>query len=295
MRPAFVRTFVACVLASSLSGCIIVELPDESSGAGTPMRFPDAPAPVDGTTHPNDTGDVALVWTRADGTEGPAPEALREDVAAWVDMLDARLALPYDVRVRHETCGTANAFYVPEEQEVVLCYELMAVIHGVMSQAGVRDAAGATGSAWLFVLFHELGHAYVDAYDLPVTGREEDAVDDLATLILIDAGASDAAVEAALFWILTERGMPGQAEFADEHSLNAQRFYAILCTVYGSDPATYGWMVEEGYLPAARAARCDEEYAKKDAAWSTLLAPWLKEAPGAPADGLDSREDAERA
>ena len=29
--------------------------------------------------------------------------------------------------------------------------------------------------------FHELGHALIDAWDLPITGREEDAADQLPT------------------------------------------------------------------------------------------------------------------
>ena len=47
-----------------------------------------------------------------------------------------------------------------------------------------RDEAVA--GAFIFVFFHELGHALIDVYELPITGREEDAVDQLSTWILTD-------------------------------------------------------------------------------------------------------------
>lgn len=34
------------------------------------------------------------------------------------------------------------------------------------------------------MLFHELGHAFISLYDLPITGREEDAVDQFAAILL---------------------------------------------------------------------------------------------------------------
>ena len=187
--------------------------------------------------------------------------------------------MPRDIPVRHTECGVANAYYSPEEGSVTLCWELLDFIAQVMDDPSLsqEELERGIGSVWLFVMLHEVGHALVDAYDLPITGREEDAVDDLATVTLIRAGAANAAVEAAIFWILTDDGQYTQAKFAGEHSLNAQRFYQILCTVYGSDPEGWASIVEYGYLPPERGARCDREYAQKDAAWATLLGPWRKD------------------
>ncbi|MET0284227.1 MAG: DUF4344 domain-containing metallopeptidase, partial [Polyangiales bacterium] len=61
-----------------------------------------------------------------------------------------------------------------------------------------------------------------------------------------------------------------------EHSLNQQRFYQILCLVYGSNPRAYQALVSDGVLPASRAQRCPAEYAQKSAAWEQLLEPWAK-------------------
>lgn len=190
--------------------------------------------------------------------------------------MNRELALPQDVRVVHTQCGMENAYYSPDEKAVVLCWELLDRIASVMRDAssGTEELERAMGSAWLFVLFHEVGHALVDVYDLPVTGREEDAVDDLATLTLIEAGASNAAVEASIFWLLSDTGSYSGAQFADEHSLHPQRFYSILCTVYGSDQESWAAIVGHGYLSPERAQRCVLEYERKSESWDRLLDPW---------------------
>lgn len=269
----------AAVLAASLAGCVL-ETPSEASGLRP--RFPPPPAPptvASASEEARDDGALRTQWPESVAPRYAAYlEAMRAEGGAedWIAALDAHLAMPEDVRIVHTECGIQNAYYSPDDKAVFLCWELLDLIASVMQDPSVppEDVEYAIGSAWLFVVFHELGHALVDVYDLPITGREEDAVDDLATITLIDAGASDAAVAAAVFWILTDDGQYGDAKFADEHSLNAQRFYGILCTVYGSDPERYADLVDGGYLPYGRAQRCPREYAQKDASWSRLLEPW---------------------
>ena len=43
-----------------------------------------------------------------------------------------------------------------------------------------------TDGAMVVFFFHELGHCLIDVWDLPTTGREEDAVDQLAMFVLLD-------------------------------------------------------------------------------------------------------------
>ena len=87
-----------------------------------------------------------------------------------------------------------------------------------------------------FILMHEVGHALVDVLDLPITGREEDAVDQLAAMMLINTG--DKGATAALNGVRAIQ--PGQnaiydnSDFADEHSLGPQRLFNIACWIYGS-------------------------------------------------------------
>ena len=62
-----------------------------------------------------------------------------------------------------------------------------------------------------------------------------------------------------------------ELDFADEHSLDSQRFFAISCLVYGSNPTAHASLVEDGTLGEERAALCEQEYPQKLDAWLTLL------------------------
>ncbi|MFE2557646.1 DUF4344 domain-containing metallopeptidase [Streptomyces sp. NPDC059352] len=206
---------------------------------------------------------------------------------------NALIGLPHDVPLIALSCGEINAFWDPESQGIGFCYELAAYYRGVFEQlntAGTEaqraratedDLIGISNS----VVFHELGHALIDLYDLPATGREEDAADQLSTLLLAgDSLHQEYAVSAIRAWgalaAATEQGdIEGQA--SDEHALDAQRYYNAICWLYGSDPSAFQGVVQtetnpDGPLPAERAAQCPEEYEKISKAWNTLLAPYLK-------------------
>jgi len=65
---------------------------------------------------------------------------------------------------------------------------------------------------------------------------------------------------------------------ADEHSLDSQRFFNIVCWVYGRDPERHADMVDdERYLPNDRAEVCPEEWATLERSWTTLLSPHMRE------------------
>ena len=164
---------------------------------------------------------------------------------------------------------------------IVLCYELFlssieTFLDVVESDEELLHALESTLS---FIFYHELGHALVDLFDLPITGREEDAVVQLATVILVESGedGEDAAMDAALWFALqAEDTELSEWAFADEHSLDEQRFFNIICWVYGKSPGRNDFIVEEGFLPPERAERCEDEYLKLSSSWDRLLSPHLK-------------------
>ena len=130
-------------------------------------------------------------------------------------------------------------------------------------------------SANEFVIAHEIGHALVDQLDIPITGREEDAVDGFAAYLLGNTpyfGPRAALSAAILFAGLSHR--PTAADFADQHSLTQQRVYQFLCWVYGSDPKEFKDLVGRGGLPHERAVECPAEWKQLNSSWSRLLAPY---------------------
>ena len=235
----------------------------------------------DGDKNP-DNGDFVVVWGDDTGYEDYSTwlqSASNAEVLA--DGLNASLRLPMDLPLIHDVCGMVNAYYAPAQHEIHMCYELVdAVNTAFWSVWGSTDSEPLIGQAviqtYWFVLFHEVGHALVDYYVLPVTGSEEDAVDEFSSVLLIEAGAPDAVISAAHFWYLTDTGAPTWQQLADTHGLNMQRMYNMLCWVYGSDPATYASLLDTFPDLAPRAPGCQAEYEQKVYAWETLLAPWAQ-------------------
>ena len=106
-----------------------------------------------------------------------------------------------------------------------MCYEMVAHTFKTFSQTSndQNQIAKAGVQASLFIFFHEFGHAMRHILDLPVTGREEDAVDQFSTMLLIDAGSQDGVLMGAQFFGLeSQRHNNTNAQklpFWDEHSL----------------------------------------------------------------------------
>ncbi|HEY6879564.1 MAG TPA: DUF4344 domain-containing metallopeptidase [Polyangiales bacterium] len=228
-----------------------------------------------------DRGDLKITWNAPqDAAARTLSGALREGrlFEKIAEGLDATLKFPRDLPVRHTACGEENAFYDPNTGALSMCYELLEKISVVAydDQATEQELGERVVGTWMFVFFHELGHGLIDMYDLPITGREEDSVDDFSTVLMVQADLADYALHAASFWAATGSDMVSELDFADEHSLNQQRFYSILCLVYGSNPRQYQHLVSQGILPESRAARCPAEFQQKSEAWSQLLEPWSK-------------------
>lgn len=198
------------------------------------------------------------------------------------DALNRTFVVPGDVRLAFSECGEPNAFYDPDVRRIRVCFELMDEMYGAFGETteSEEELNEAAWGAIYFTLYHELGHALVDLWDLPITGREEDAVDQLAAFLLTDGTEEgEAAAISGANALLLEHDLDGDADepaLWDEHSLDPQRFYNIVCWVYGSDPETYAYLLEDGTLPQERAEVCAAEYERLDRSWTGLLAPYLK-------------------
>lgn len=194
-----------------------------------------------------------------------------------VRALNAQLMLPQPVSVRLIECGESNAYYDPGAFEIQMCLELMEDMAGVLD--GQFDDKAVEGDAltgaWVGTLLHEVGHALVHVLELPITGREEDVVDQLSAWLLISAGDADAVLGYAATYY-SDDSEAGAADFAGVHALNEQRYYNLLCWAYGSDPEAGEELTASWELPSGRAELCADEYRQMDRAWTRLLAPHLR-------------------
>lgn len=185
------------------------------------------------------------------------------------------LRLPPELIAEYTECNEENAFYDPETQKITLCYEIIEWAENISK--GTENPDEVAMNILMFFTLHEMGHALVDLYDLPVTGREEDVADQLATFFLLgsnDVGILDTADSfySDLSWLEAN-----ELPFADTHSLDHQRYYNILCWVYGSDTATYDYLVKEEFIPEDRAEQCEWEYTSMNNSFLTLLEKYIRE------------------
>lgn len=194
------------------------------------------------------------------------------------ELVNARVALGKTVTLRHASCDGPNAWYLPETREVQVCLALARHLAGLLAAQldDEEQLLQALDGALRFIALHELGHALVDALQLPVTGREEDAVDQFAVWLLLAEGDSGAVLSAAS---LFGSEISGGDDLAAAHSLDQQRYFSMLCWVYGSDAASRPSLIEDWALPADRAAGCVEEYAQLGRSWQRLLAAHAPQPP----------------
>ena len=187
--------------------------------------------------------------------------------------------LPRNITIRVRG-GRDGPYYNPRTRTIVLNHEFSALALIVFYKEYPRITQYRLGQLFAeleyFVLFHEVGHALVDQWDLPVVGREEDAVDAFSTIFMtefVDKGEF-ALAGADFFYYLANTHKLSEVDFADEHSFDKQRAYSIACWVYGSNTQRYAYL--RSLLPVSRRVRCADEYRKLKKAWFSLLRPHIR-------------------
>ncbi|WP_245516431.1 DUF4344 domain-containing metallopeptidase [Methylobacterium segetis] len=206
-----------------------------------------------------------------------------ERVAAALDLVRLPKRLSYRLK---ECSGEPNAWYDPRTRTIAVCYELVASIlrlaPATTSPAGVSRQDAIRGPV-LQILFHESSHALFHLLLIPILGREEDAADQVAALVLLHLAPADARIvvngSGYFFAALGQREPTDKESFAGAHGLSWQRFYNLACLAYGSDKQRYAYIVDKGYLPADRAKDCEEEYNQIGFAFAALISPHLRARP----------------
>lgn len=243
---------------------------------------PDEPPLPDDTPIP-DTGDFVYSY-------GPNPNSPYEYTnAQWLqDMeflenevawLNENFRLPYNVTVEAVECGEANAFYIPSEKKVQICYEFVDHLDSLWLEHNEHESPEGQMDDFVHdvtyeTLYHELGHAVLDIYDIPYTGLEENVADQFAALMLsYTDGGQDMMYNVGNYYLYSSQTSDHTA-YSDTHALDLQRFYNISCLAYGEDPDYNQDLIDDGWLPEDRAVWCAEEYNQVRTAFGYLLADY---------------------
>jgi len=125
-------------------------------------------------------------------------------------------------------------------------------------------------------LYHEFGHLFVDQFELPVLGSEEDVADAIATLMVMSE-KSDAAVQVSLdtvdgYFMSSQIFEEDQSDdFGDGHGLDVQRAYQMTCLLVGGDPDHFTDLATEAGFDLERQERlCVEEFKSASRSWKQL-------------------------
>ena len=180
-----------------------------------------------------------------------------------------------------QSCGRPNAYYFPRNGEVVVCFEMLLDAYRLLTRhergaaadttVYARQIADAVGFA-RFLFAHELGHAVIHRYKLPVVGEEEAAADQFALWLLSeDRAGPELAVAHYVFVLLSVHEEWTDERVVDPHGLDLRRAHRIACWLASIDELRPATMLTAGEL-----RQCAMAVKQAREAWSRLLSPYRR-------------------
>jgi len=220
--------------------------------------------------------------------EDPAYTAMYEELRAAQVLESFRsvlsfVRLPRTVRLVLVDCdGDANAYYDPDELTVSVCYEYVRELRQLAESPGrpaAISAETAVRSKLLEIFLHESAHALFDQLRIPVIGRQEEAADVIASVVILHMRSRSARETVqAVTWMYEQEAKQervGRRKLADVHLLAEQRYYNWLCLAYGARPTLFADFVRDDVLTVERAETCQDEYRRAAYAVTRLMGPYL--------------------
>jgi hypothetical protein len=136
----------------------------------------------------------------------------------------------------------------------------------------------------VFTLYHETGHLLVHELGLPVLGKEEDAADALAVVLILkntvdDTEMFNTLIDAADGWYLQAEQTTGEGiddlSYYDDHSLDIQRAYAMVCMMVGADANEFAETADIYEMDPDRQDACSGVYEQAESSWMSVLEPHI--------------------
>ena len=283
MRAAIAGAAVAAALAVAAGGCGSSSSTTVSKGASGASGASGAA----GVSTPKTTGQVRLAFEKPQTKQDAVGAFLlrKAGTAHIAQLLATNFKLPNPLTVKGVNGIGSGPFYSPKDNSITLPYSFAAIVLQVLEQSNPRwsqhQVGFAAGAVEDFFLEHEFGHALIANYNLPILGNEEDAADQIATVLFLNSpeGPHLAAQAAQFFSDFSGRqNPPVLADYADVHALDLQRADDILCDAAGSSRLAFRQVGALGLLPRSRLAQCPSEYAQAVKSFKQLLQPKLHQA-----------------
>jgi hypothetical protein len=181
--------------------------------------------------------------------------------------------------------GEDGPVFDHEKFQIVIPYFFYDEVRKKFKKAGYSDSETgispetATIDSIAHTMLHELAHALIYLYQIPIVGKEEDAADGLASVLLndyFDEGGEMALNAADLFNLESQETKElKEADFWDDHGLDDQRYYSTICHVYGSNPKKYSNLATDSEFLKEKGDHCIEDYENLTENWHTILEEFM--------------------
>ncbi len=127
------------------------------------------------------------------------------------------------------------------------------------------------------VLLHEMGHALIHEFSIPVLGNEENMADSFATNFItqnLRDNAAEIITARAQSWMIEDAEVnPQQYDLKGEHELDKRRAYRVLCLLQGADPTEWQSVVQWANFSERDLADCSDTTPQQIESWKRTLAP----------------------
>ena len=211
-------------------------------------------------------GELRVTWEKpASKSDQLGYETLK---ASETELLAETLAKTFQLRdplTVEGVNGTGQGpSYDSEDNSITLPYGFAAVVSEAVvasnSLAKKREQRERVAAVNDLIFEHQLGHALTTAYELPVSGKEEDTADEIATILLLKekTGAqygADAAIFLANF--SNAQKPPVLGDYVNAHALDLEHALKILCWVAGSSKQA---LKEVAGIGAIGVGNCPQEF-----------------------------------
>jgi len=219
-------------------------------------------------------------------TDGISSREIRDMLTYEINLLNKRVILPYDVKVIIEydsnKCRGIAAYYSSSSKSITLCYSTIEYFINYAKRVSYDNykRLDIVNSNIRFIIYHEVAHALIDIYKLPILGREESAADTFAILMMLNdsnVNNSNNYIEYVIKFYDTVRedkyvSANSKVGYWDEHMFFAQTYYDMICLAYGKDNNAYNMYKQ---LLHDRADRCTYEYNKQVYAFNELFKSYI--------------------
>jgi hypothetical protein len=229
--------------------------------------------------------NISTSYAKPSGKDNAVGETFLKavDIGNLANILGTTFEIPKHISLEAVNGLDGGPHYDPSNDTITFQYGFAALIYDTLQQNNPdwsqHKLGFATGAVIGFILEHEFTHALIHIYDLPVLGKEEDAADTLATLLLLKSPKGDKlALGAAEFWadFSGRQNPPAIADYADAHSLDLQRAYSIICDIAGSNQERYDEINQAGILPKGDIQSCPAQYQQDVKSFTQVLQPHVK-------------------